>query len=107
DIARLGPDAVERATTKYLNRRRLQGRIPDDADWVTWLANEFDDEQPDDEPTWTPASYRDRIAELDAAARSPHLHVVPDPAPPLAADEAQADARAAIRAAKDATRYPA
>lgn len=109
DIRRLGPAGEREATRKFLNNRRASDRMPTDADWVTWLANERPGpEEIAPEETWTPPRFRNWSDYEDAPPAPdpddrPHLSVVPDPEPPLPAAEARAQAKAAAHAAKHGT----
>jgi hypothetical protein len=108
DIARLGPDGTLEVTRKFVNNRRITGRTPDDVEWLSWMANEKAEPLPEVEETWTPPRFRSWSEYEDAPPgrdpdEPPHLSVVPDPEPPLPADEARALTRSAAHAAKHGT----
>jgi hypothetical protein len=79
DIQRLGPAAVRTATAKFIRHQQSRGTRAADFGpaWVTWLARERPDTQGaflvglpggGGQPTPTPPSYAERMAELEAAA---------------------------------------
>lgn len=78
DLARLGTKAAASSTAKFIRHQQARGtRLADFGPaWVTWLARERPDTQgtflvglpSGGQPTPTPPSYAERMAELDAAA---------------------------------------